>query len=200
MFEPDLETDEALIDVAIETESAAENEAAAQLLERLDLERLVNSTLRAVQVEQAVTLTLAISGDSAIQALNREYRGQDKPTDVLSFPLLDEPLVQVRADWLWQVPEGTEDVEQASDESVGYAAPVFVTPAELRTNLGDIMISWPTTRRQAEEAGHSMADELLFLLCHGILHLVGYDDQTEAGYTEMVRLQKAILAGFEVEG
>jgi probable rRNA maturation factor len=62
------------------------------------------------------------------------------------------------------------------------------------------MISWPTTQRQAHEAGHTVADELLFLLCHGVLHLVGYDDQTEAGYREMVRLQKEILASIGQEG
>ena len=77
---------------------------------------------------------------------------------------------------------------------------LFVTPAELLTNLGDIAISWPTVQLQASEAGHSISYELLFLLCHGVLHLVGYDDQTEAGYNEMVRLQKTLLAEIYREG
>lgn len=200
MFEPGLETGASVIDVSINTDSAEENIAAAELLETLDVEQLVRYTLHTVHVEQAVTLTLVISGDTEIQALNRHYRGQDKPTDVLSFPLLDEPLVEAPTDWLWQPPEETDEVEDADNEPELSGTPVFVTPAELCTNLGDIMISWPTTRRQAEEAGHTIADELLFLLCHGVLHLVGYDDQTEAGYTEMVRLQKAILAGLAQEG
>lgn len=185
MFESELT--EPVIEVYVNTESAEENSAAAELLNTLDVEQVVYSTLQKVHVEQLVKLTLVIGGDAEIQALNRQYRGQDKPTDVLSFPLLDEPLVKAPADWLWQAPE-----EETTDDVS--SIPAFVTPVGLSTNLGDIIISWPTARRQATEAGHTTADELLFLLCHGILHLVGYDDQTEAGYTEMVRLQKEILA------
>lgn len=186
-----LETGEPVVDVYINLEGEEEKRA-TELLDTLNVEDVVESTLHAVKIEQAVTLTLVISDDNEIQALNRQYRAQDKPTDVLSFPLLDAPLVKAPADWLWQPPEAPgEEEEQRIEQS---AAPVFVTPAELRTHLGDIIISWPTTVRQASAAGHSTGDELLFLLCHGVLHLVGYDDQTEAGYTEMVRLQKEILA------
>jgi probable rRNA maturation factor len=176
-----------LVEVYIDTESDEENEAATHVLETLDIEEAVRQTLRAVHVEQPVTLTLVISGDEAIQALNKQYRQQDKPTDVLSFPLLDKPLVRAPAEWLWQAPEDT----MADDATQG---PAFVTPDELGTNLGDIIISWPTMLRQAHEAGHAVAYELLFLLCHGVLHLLGYDDQTEAGYREMVRQQEEILA------
>jgi len=176
-----------LVEVYIDTDSDEENEAATHVLETLDIEEAVRQTLRAVHIEQPVTLTLVISGDEAIQALNKQYRQQDKPTDVLSFPLLDKPLVRAPAEWLWQAPEDT----MADDATQG---PAFVTPDELGTNLGDIIISWPTMLRQAHEAGHAVAYELLFLLCHGVLHLLGYDDQTEAGYREMVRQQEEILA------
>lgn len=194
MFEPELEMSEPVIEVYVNTDSHEENSAAAELLNKLDVEHLVRHTLQKVHVEQLVKLTLVIGGDTEIQALNRQYRGQDKSTDVLSFPLLDEPLVKAPADWLWQAPE--EEAEETEDDII----PAFITPAGLSTNLGDIMISWPTTLRQATEAGHTTTDELLFLLCHGILHLVGYDDQTEAGYTEMVRLQKEILAEISQKG
>jgi len=197
MLESELGVDESVIDISINTDSEEENRAAAELLETLDLERIVRYTLQTLHIEQVVTLTLVISGDTEIQALNRHYRAQDKPTDVLSFPLLDEPLVEAPADLLWQAPEETDEMTGTVEQAV---MPVFVTPAELSTNLGDIMISWPTMHRQANEAGHTIADELLFLLCHGVLHLVGYDDQTEAGYTEMVRLQKEILARAERKG
>ena len=105
------------------------------------------------------------------------------------------------AELLWQEPEEEQTAEEAANElAEGSSVPLFVTPAELSTNLGDIMISWPTTLRQAREAGHGIADELLFLPCHGVLHLVGYDDQTEAGYREMVRLQKQILGEVQQKG
>ena len=197
MLEQELEAHEPLIEIYINTESDEENAAAEQLLETLDMEQAVRSTLQTVHVEQPITLTLVISGDAEIQALNLQYRQQDKPTDVLSFPLLDEPLVEAPAEWLWQAPEEQDEASEAEPEE---DRPVFVTPDELALNLGDIMISWPTLQRQAREAGHAVAYELLFLLCHGILHLVGYDDQTEAGYTEMVCLQKAILSAMGQEG
>lgn len=200
MLEPDLGAGAPVIDVYVNTDSEEENRAAAELLDTLDVEHVVRRTLQTVAIEQAVTLTLVISGDTEIQALNRQYRAQDKPTDVLSFPLLDEPLVKAPADWLWQAPEEASEDKEAGEEAKQLTSPVFVTPTELSLHLGDIMISWPTTLRQASEAEHAIADELLFLLCHGILHLVGYDDQTEAGYTEMVRLQKEILAGLGREG
>jgi len=199
MFEPGLEAHEAVIDVSINTDNEQDNQAASELLDTLDIEAVVRQTLLTVHVEQPVTLTLVVSGDAEIQALNRQYRHQDKPTDVLSFPLLDKPLVNAPAEWLWQAPEDTEESDEEG-ENEQFAAPLFVTPAELGTNLGDIMISWPTTLHQARLAGHSIADEFLFLFCHGVLHLVGYDDQTEAGYSEMVRLQKELLASVERKG
>jgi probable rRNA maturation factor len=121
--------------------------------------------------------------------MNKRYRQQDKPTDVLSFPLLDKPLVNAPRDQLWLVPE--EDSEHVA-ETTG-KPPVFVTPSELPTHLGDIVISWPTVVRQAKADGHSPAYELLYLLAHGVLHLIGYDDQTEAGYAAMVHLQESVL-------
>ena len=69
----------------------------------------------------------------------------------------------------------------------------FITPPEITMHLGDIVISWPTVKRQASEVGHNPAYELLFLLSHGVLHLVGYDDQTEVGYQAMVCLQQAVM-------
>ena len=53
--------------------------------------------------------------------------------------------------------------------------------------------SWPTLLRQAAEAGHSPLYELLYLLSHGVLHLVGYDDHNEAGYQAMVQIQQSVL-------
>lgn len=196
MLEPGLETNEPLVEVYIHTGSDEETMAVQALLDTLDVEQAVRHTLEAVNIRQAVTLTLVISGDAEIQALNRQYRQQDKPTDVLSFPLLEKPLVNGPEEWLWQQTPGEEEneLEYVNTE------PAFVTPYALSTNLGDIVISWPTMQRQARAAGHPLSHELLFLLCHGVLHLVGYDDQTEAGYTEMVRLQQTILAAMEQKG
>ena len=157
------------------------------------LEQAVSRTLQAVYILQTVTLSLVITDDSEMQTLNHQYRQQDKTTDVLSFPLLDEPLVDAPANQLWQVEE-VEGREEAGEEHTEKRAyPAFITPSDMPTNLGDIVISWPTVTRQAEQADHPPAYELLYLLSHGTLHLVGYDDQTEEGYQAMVHLQESIL-------
>ena len=89
--------------------------------------------------------------DPFIQALNAEYRGQDKPTDVLSFAQDDPEL------------------------------------------LGDIVISLPTAARQAEAACWTLENEIALLGVHGLLHLLGHDDETEAGAWEMQRKTEAAL-------
>ena len=60
-------------------------------------------------------------------------------------------------------------------------------------HLGDIVIARGVTRQQADAAGHSPAWELAYLVVHGVLHLVGYDDHTDAGYAAMVAHQEAVL-------
>lgn len=165
----------------------SESDATFQpLLSSLQLEAVVTQTLHKAGITQPVMLALLITSDETIHNLNKQYRGQDKSTDVLSFPLLDKPIVSAPAEHLW-MPPGPLNEEGIQTKQV------FVTPAELTLHLGDIAISWPAVIRQAAEARHDPAYELLFLLSHGVLHLVGYDDQTEAGYQAMVRIQQEVM-------
>jgi len=131
-------------------------------------------------IQQPVEVNVLVRGDEGLRALNRGYRGKDATTDVLSFPTLDEPLVEAPAEERWQ--DITSPVVR------------FITAPGLPLQLGDIAISYPAVLRQAAEAGHSPLHEFAFLLAHGILHLVGFDDQTEVGYQRMVALQNAALA------
>jgi probable rRNA maturation factor len=181
-----------LVEIYLETDSDEEDTAAAQALQELDIEQAARRTLQAVQIEQPVTLTLVISGQSTIQALNTRYRQQESVTDVLSFPLLTRPLVRAPAACLWQLPQGAE-MEKGGQ-------PAFVIPDDMATNLGDIVICWPTALQQALANGHPVGYEILFLFCHGLLHLLGYDDQTEEGYSAMVHQQEEILAPFVQKG
>jgi probable rRNA maturation factor len=180
----------------------AEQDASIQRILAADLpEQVVAHTLRAASLTQAAghlqsyALSLIITSDDEIQALNKQYRRQDKPTDVLSFPLLDRPLVNAPTNQLWLTTQAEEDKHGKLEE----LHPAFITPAELATNLGDIVISWPTVARQAAQAGHPPVYELLYLLSHGILHLLGYDDQTEDGYAAMVSIQDAAMREIEWE-
>jgi probable rRNA maturation factor len=102
-------------------------------------------------------LSLVLTDDATIQQLNRDYRGIDSPTDVLSF---------------------------AQQEAEGPAGSI----------LGDLIISLPTARRQARERGHSLAVEVRMLMVHGLLHLLGYDHETEEQRTEMAAAEQALLA------
>ena len=167
---------------------------AEQKLSTLDLDSVVLRTLDAAGVAQPVMLTLLITDDDGIRDMNKQYREQNKPTDVLSFPLLEQPLVDAPADEVWTAQSVADTVNAAAD-----VPPEFVTPPGTVTNLGDIVMSWPTLVQQASEAGHHPVVELLYLLSHGVLHLVGYDDQTEAGYQKMVQIQQSVLQALGVK-
>lgn len=117
-------------------------------------------------------VALTFVNDEEIHELNKEYRGIDRPTDVLSFAMnetLDEEL-----DIVYELEEG---------ESV-----------DVPDVLGDIIISVPTAIAQSEEYCHSVERELGFLFVHGFLHLLGYDHQDETSEAEMMGKQEAVLA------
>ena len=108
------------------------------ILETHDYEGMENDA------EESVTFV----DDEGIRELNKRFRNMDKPTDVLSFPLLD--------------------YEGESEE------PFF---DELCHNLGDIVISLERAMAQANEFGHSFEREVAFLTAHSMLHLLGYDHE-----------------------
>ncbi len=177
--------EQAQIELYISTGNDEQDAVVQSMLSQGDLEQVGNKTLEAAHVTLPVMFTVLITDDEGIREMNQQYREQNKPTDVLSFPLLDRPLVNAPADQLWQPTEETLGGQPTT--------PAFVTPPELLTNLGDIVISWPTVQRQASEAGHNARYELFYLVAHGVLHLIGYDDHSEAGYAAMVAIQEAVL-------
>lgn len=116
---------------------------------------------------------LTFVDDEQIHELNREYRGIDRPTDVLSFAMNE--ITDNELEIIYEIEEG-EDLESVPDV------------------LGDIIISVPRAKLQSEEYGHSLERELGFLFVHGFLHLLGYDHQDEASEAEMMGKQEAVLA------
>jgi probable rRNA maturation factor len=175
-------------------------EALADKLFGLDdaaLRHIVALTLARIGLTQPVEVSLLITGDEGLRTLNREYRGRDEPTDVLSFPAQDSPLVAAPPEELWQTDEPAEaqdggDMSYAEEDAAEALA--FPLPEEQALPLGDIAISRDAVARQAAQAGHAAGWELAYLLAHGVLHLAGYDDHTEAGYRAMVAHQEAVLA------
>ncbi len=110
-------------------------------------------------------VNLTITDNDGIQAVNREFRDMDKPTDVLSFPNCE-----------FEVPG---DFSQFEEEEVFYDC---FNPENDCFVLGDIMISRDRMLAQAEEYGHGITREFAFLIAHSVLHLIGYDhmEETEA--------------------
>jgi len=118
----------------------------------------------------AAEIGLTLIKDSHIKRLNRDYRGKDMATDVLSFAYLeDEPGGAVRA----SVRPLTGD------------APFIV---------GDIFISVETAKRQAKSHSHSLKKELEILFVHGLLHLFGFGHETDSEEEEMENFAKKILS------
>jgi len=136
-------------------------------------------------------VALTFVNDERIRELNRDYRGLDKSTDVLSFAITelgeDEP--EIRYDGEYEV----EEIEVSGDGD-GEDDVIGEDGEPVETLLGDILISVPTAIRQAEEYGHSVERELGFLFVHGFLHLIGYDHDTEADEKDMFAKQEQILS------
>jgi len=110
-------------------------------------------------------VSLLLVGEAEIQSYNRQYRGIDAPTDVLSFSQLEGEGPDVRT-----LPPG-------------YPVP-----------LGDIVISMPRMRDQARAYGHSQQREFAFLLVHGLLHLLGFDHQNPEDEERMRATAEELLA------
>lgn len=116
-------------------------------------------------------LSILLTDDSHIQMLNRDWRGKNKPTDVLSFPQI-------------------EDRELRALSKVAKLRPTRIP----EWWLGDVVISVERAHKQAQERGHALKDELEILLAHGILHLLGFDhEKSKAEAARMRRLETQLL-------
>ncbi len=130
-------------------------------------------------------VSVAVVGDREIQDLNRRYRGVDRPTDVLSFPLLEPE--QLRA----AVPP--EAVPPAA-VLAGPLPPLWRPGRHGPVLLGDVIISLERAAEQARAYGHSLEREVCFLAVHGTLHLLGHDHDTPEGEAAMSSLTEEVLA------
>jgi len=146
------------------------------------LEKLLVVAGRKEEVERGI-VTLTLTDDEGIRELNRQYRGLDKPTDVLSFSMLEGEQADIRYEDEYESSEeeggGWEDEGQAGDP--------------FSDLLGDIVISVPRAEAQAAEYGHSFERELGFLFVHGFLHLLGYDHGNEEEEKAMFAKQEEVL-------
>lgn len=160
LFDPDLGTDldpDLAPRSAARAQSAAAHSGSATRNFRAPSVRSLAGFLRKAQAALRLRgeVTVLLTSDAAIRRLNRQFRGKNKATDVLSFP--------------------TNPLQNAK-------------PAE--QIAGDLAISVPTARRQGAACGHSLATELKVLILHGLLHLAGYDHETDSG--QMARRERML--------
>jgi len=118
--------------------------------------------------EETAEACLVLASDERVRTLNRDFRGRDEPTDVLSFPAFDADVL---------------------------AAAGAEAPPPL---LGDIIIALQTTLADAARDGKPAADHLSHLVVHGILHLLGHDHQQDDAAADMEALEVRILAGLGI--
>jgi probable rRNA maturation factor len=137
------------------------------------LQWILEKTLLFENVPANIELSLIITGQDRIQELNREYRGKDQPTDVLSFTMSEKK-------------DGGEEV-------------AFITPPDGLLHLGEVIISYPQALFQAGEHGHSIDKEAAILIVHGVLHILGYDHDISDQAAVMETREKEILAALDKE-
>ncbi len=125
------------------------------------IEKAFQTAARLENLRDEPEVSVSFVDDRAIRALNKQYRGLNEPTDVLSFP---------------------------QDE----------LPPGLPQILGDIVISLERADEQAGEYGHRLEREVVYLAVHGLLHLLGYDHETEEGQSIMRAKEEQVLAALDL--
>ena len=140
------------------------------------LEKVALATINHVHEVANFQLGIVITGDEEMRELNHRYRGVDATTDVLSFAMQDESS------------EGSED-----DEAIAQ----FPLMANGIEQLGEVIISLPQASKQAEVRGHRLSKEITILVIHGVLHLLGFDHETDDEAEIMEKYEAEILASME---
>ena len=144
----------------------------------VDYEKVANDIIPAAldyeKCPYEAEVNVILTDNDAIQAINKEHRQIDAPTDVLSFPMVD-----------YEKPSDFDHVEDAVED--------YFNPETGELMLGDIVISKEKVLSQAEEYGHSPKREYAFLIAHSMLHLFGYDHMEEEERAEMEAHQRAIM-------
>lgn len=134
---------------------------------------VVEGTLDYLEEPFEAEVSVTITDAGAIKEINKEHRGIDAATDVLSFPM--------------------NEYDRPGDFGLLEDAPDAFNPETGELMLGDIVICADRVISQAEEYGHTRKRELAFLVCHSVLHLCGFDHIEDDQREEMEKLQRTIL-------
>jgi len=136
------------------------------------LQSVAEQVLLAQEAGAESEMGLVIATEERVRQLNKSYRGQDEPTDVLAF---------------------------SATEEIGADFPPFVQPPDGVLHLGEVIISYPQAVTQAEEHQHSVKREIAILIIHGVLHLLGYEHDKPELERQMKAREAEILICVEGE-
>ncbi len=139
---------------------------------------VADAALEYIGCPYVAEVDLLLTHDEEIREMNREHRNIDRPTDVLSFPMLE---YETPGDF-----SGFEDM------------PDYFDPESGELLLGDIVISLDRVKAQAEEYGHSVRREYAFLIAHSMLHLFGFDHMEEDERAVMEQKQREIMEKIQI--
>ena len=151
--------------VSREVKNLGHNESAALI------KKAVNMTLDAEKINVPCIVSVMLTDEDGIHAVNKEFRNVDSATDVLSFPMNE-------------LTAGEFDTEKCERD--------MDTGAVL---LGDMMISVPRCEKQGEEFGHGYQREIMYLTVHSVLHLLGYDHVDEGEMKKLMRSREKEIMG-----
>lgn len=135
------------------------------------IKKAVKMALDAEGIDVPCVISVMLTDDQGIQEVNRDFRGVDRATDVLSFPLNE-------------LSPGEFDEDMCEHD--------MDTGAVL---LGDMMISIPRCEEQGEDFGHGYKREIMYLTVHSVLHLLGYDHIDEGEMKAQMRAREKAIMG-----
>ena len=138
------------------------------VIQQTSLQRMIEN-----KVIKDIEISVLLTGDQQIRELNKNYRQQDKPTNVLSFPLLD-----------------CQKIKNGNLENLNLASKHLA--------LGDIVIAYQTVLREATEQNKTFENHLTHLIIHSLLHLIAFDHQEETDAKIMEGLEIMILEGMNI--
>jgi len=158
--------DESIITLALEVQEIAE--------------KVIEMVLEYEECPYQTEVNLVLTSDNEIAKMNKQFRGIDRATDVLSFPNVD-----------FKSPSDFEGLEEEIVDNFN--------PETGELVLGDIVICTEKVLAQAEEYGHSLTREYAFLIAHSMLHLLGYDHMEIEEANEMEAKQEEVLKRLDIK-
>ena len=141
-------------------------------------DKVINAALDYEKCPYEAEVSLTLTDNNGIHEINREFRNIDRPTDVLSFPMVE-----------YETPGEFDFLENEYD---------CFNPETGELMLGDIVISLDKVEEQATNYGHSVTREYAFLIAHSMLHLMGYDHMNDEDKKAMREKEEKVLESLDI--